>query len=277
VTAETPEESLAASLADVGPPRKVAGSYLALRILGVPVALLDTNEAMSCIEQLVIRPKPALVAFANANTLNLAHEDPRFAEVLRRADLVLRDGVGLGLAARMAGFRFPANLNGTDLTPRVLRLAADRGWSVYFLGAEPGVADRAAAVLRETVPELRVCGVHHGFIAVEEELEVAARIRASGTDLLVVAMGNPLQELFLARYLPLSGARLGIGVGAFFDFAAERFPRAPCLANRLGVEWVFRLAREPRRLWRRYLVGNPTFLLRSIRSGVKQILPNDTT
>lgn len=239
-----------------------------LRILGVPVALLDHAQALRRIEELANAPKPALVAFANANTLNLAYKDPRYAEVLRRADLVLRDGIGLAMAARLGGWRFPANLNGTDFTPHVLRLAAARGWSVYLLGAEPGVAERAAAVLAESIPNLRVCGTHHGLFAVDEEVGVIEKIRSSGADLLVVAMGNPLQETFLSRYLGLSGARLGVGVGAFFDFAAERFPRAPAWANRIGFEWVFRLAHEPRRLWRRYLVGNPAFIARSLRSGV---------
>jgi exopolysaccharide biosynthesis WecB/TagA/CpsF family protein len=232
-------------------------------ILGIPVAQLRRSEAVTTVERLVERPEPALVAFANAHTLNVAYADARFAAVLRKADLVLNDGVGLALAARMSSQRFPENLNGSDFSPAVLDLAARRGWSVYLLGARPGVVEQAAEVLATRHPGLRIAGMHHGLFAVEEELSVVESIRQSGADICMVGMGNPLQELFLARYLRLSGVRLGIGVGAFFDFTAEVVPRAPKWANAMGVEWVYRLVQEPKRLWKRYVVGNPLFLARA--------------
>jgi N-acetylglucosaminyldiphosphoundecaprenol N-acetyl-beta-D-mannosaminyltransferase len=118
--------------------------------------------------------------------------------------------------------------------------------------------------MRRRLPGLRIAGTRDGMFPVEEEHTVAAEVRASGADICLVALGNPLQEYFLARYLPLLGVRLGIGVGAFFDFAAAQVPRAPAWMNRLGIEWVYRLAQEPRRLFRRYVIGNPVFLLRAI-------------
>jgi exopolysaccharide biosynthesis WecB/TagA/CpsF family protein len=184
--------------------------------------------------------------------------------VLCNADLVLRDGIGLAIAARLVNQRFPANLNGSDFTPRILELAASRGWSVFLLGGRPGVVTRAAERLVREIPGLQIAGTHDGMFPVESELEVAAAVRESGADLCLVGMGNPLQEYFLARYLTLTGVRLGVGVGAFFDFTSERVQRAPAWLNAIGAEWVYRLALEPRRLWKRYVVGNPLFLMRTL-------------
>jgi exopolysaccharide biosynthesis WecB/TagA/CpsF family protein len=236
----------------------------ALEVLGVPIAYLGRDEALARIAELVERDDPAIVAFANAHTLNVAHGDRRFRDVLLRSDLVLRDGIGLAIAARFARHRFPANLNGSDFTPLILELAANRGWSVFLLGGQPGVVERAAERLARDLPHLKVAGMHHGMFPVESELEVAEAIRDSGAEICLVGMGNPLQEYFLARYLQFSAVRLGVGVGAFFDFTSQRVQRAPAWVNKIGAEWVYRLALEPKRLWKRYVVGNPLFLVRSL-------------
>ncbi len=245
---------------DVDSRSSEVGRYV--EIFGVPVAVLGQREAVDRIERLADQPERAIVAFANAHTLNLVKADSRFASVLRGTDLILRDGIGVGLAGWMAGQRFPANLNGSDFTPRVLELAARRHWSVFFVGAEPGVAKQAADTLSRSTDGLRVAGTHDGMFPVSEELVVVEEIRRSGADIVVAGMGNPHQEMFLVRYLSATDARLGIGVGAFLDFTAGRFRRAPTVMNRWGVEWIFRLVQEPRRLWRRYVIGIPVFLFR---------------
>jgi exopolysaccharide biosynthesis WecB/TagA/CpsF family protein len=199
----------------------------ATSILGVPVARLDPESALAEVERLHESGGHHLVAYANAHSLNLACRDPAFRDVLRRAGLVLNDGAGVALAARMSRRRFPANLNGSDFNPRILELAARKGWSAFFLGARPGVAEEAARRLRDAIPGLHIAGTHHGYFAENETGEVVAEIAASGAGLLMVAMGNPSQELWIDRYLSRTSARLGIGVGAFFDFAAGTVPRAP--------------------------------------------------
>jgi len=233
-----------------------------VEILGVPVARLEPEAALKAIQRLYQVASPVIVVYANAHTLNVACRDPAYRSLLRRAALVLNDGIGLAIAARLWGRPFPANLNGTDFTPRVLHLAATRGWPVFFLGARPGVAEAAAQRLRERIPELNVVGSRDGYFRPEEAAAVVEAIRQVGTGLLLVALGNPLQEYWLERYLAATGARLGMGVGAFFDFSAGVVPRAPSWMIRVGVEWIYRLAREPSRLWRRYLIGNVLFLAR---------------
>jgi exopolysaccharide biosynthesis WecB/TagA/CpsF family protein len=230
-------------------------------ILGVRFACLDPAAALAEADELYQNDAHAWIAVENVHAVNIAHSDPEHCAALNRAALVLNDGKGIMLGARILGARFPADLNGNFFSPLMLKHAADRGWPVFFLGAAPGVADRAASNLTAKLPNLNVVGTHDGFIGPDEHAGVADKIRSSGTGLLMVGMGMPLQEQWLDRHLEQTGARLGVTVGAFYDFQTG-MPRAPRWMNRVGLEWVHRLAHEPRRLWRRYLIGNPAFVYR---------------
>jgi len=243
----------------------VSRAFPTIEILGVPFARLEPAEALDQAERLYERSSPAMIAHANVHTLNLTVEDPSFGEVLRAADMVLNDGKGVMLGARLLGTRFPADLNGNFFTPLVIARAVDRTWPVFLLGAKPGVADKLAEALRAKHPGISIVGTHHGHFAREEEPDVVVRIREAGTGLLLVGMGNPHQERFLHRRLGETGARLGIGVGAYFDFQTGTVPRSPAWMNRMGLEWVHRLALEPKRMWRRYLLGNPAFIGRVLK------------
>ncbi|HWC13729.1 MAG TPA: WecB/TagA/CpsF family glycosyltransferase [Actinomycetota bacterium] len=237
-------------------------AFPTIDILGVPFARLEPGAALDEAERLYEREAPAMIAHANVHTLNLASQDPSYRQILQGADMVLNDGKGVMLGARLLGHRFPADLNGNFFSPLVVARAAARGWPVFLLGAKPGVPERLADVLRAKHPDIRIIGCHHGHFTADEEPEVVLSIREQGTGLLLVGMGNPHQERFLSRRLTETGARLGIGVGAFFDFQTGTVPRAPQWMNRYGLEWVFRLAQEPKRMWHRYLVGNPAFVKR---------------
>lgn len=202
------------------------------------------------------------VAFLNAHCFNLSVEDPDYRRAL--ADfLVLPDGIGIDVASRLLyGEAFPENLNGTDFVPFLLR-SLGRPVRVALLGSKPGVVEAAGERLAAAIPRHSFLPVSHGFFAEGTETdEVLCRLRAAKADIVLVALGVPRQELFIARYLGAAGdPTLAIGVGAFLDFTAGRMARAPLALRRLRLEWMFRLLLEPRRLWRRYLVGNPTFLM----------------
>lgn len=241
-----------------------------ISILGVEVTAMSRTEALRRVEALADAPAAAIVAFVNAHTVNVAVRDRRFRSALGAADLVLNDGIGVQIAARLQGRCFRENLNGSDFLPHVLDVAAQRGWRVFLLGGRAGVAQAAADAARRARPTLDVCGARDGFFDPSESPTVAAEVNRSGADVLLVGMGNPAQELWLSEWLPRTGARLGIGVGAFFDFQSGTLPRAPRLMSRAGVEWAYRLAREPRRLARRYLLGMPLFLLRVV---AERLLP----
>ena len=235
-------------------------------VLGVPIARLTAEEGIEEIARRSREEPPALVTYANAHSLNLACRDAEYGRLLRERFLVFKDGVGVGMAIRLLGETFPKNITFTDFSPLVLRLAAEKKWRVFFIGCSPGVAAAAAERLQREIAGLDVVGTRDGFSVWSAAEEAVAEIRAARTDMIVAGMGNPAQEKWLAENLTETGALVGVGVGGFLDFAAGHRTRAPEIWQRLGVEWLHRLAHEPRRLCHRYLVGNPEFLLRVLLS-----------
>jgi alpha-1,3-mannosyltransferase len=227
----------------------------------VAVQVLKFDEAVKLIDSRFDQREPFIVAFVNAHTLNVAATQADFRAVLQNCT-VLNDGIGIDIASRILyGAPFPENLNGTDFNPNYLQRTRHR-YRLFLLGANPGVAERAAIRLSELCPFHRIVGCQHGHFDPDQIAEVVANIRQSEADVVLVAMGNPKQELFLQEHLAATGCTLGIGVGALFDFLAGEVPRAKSWVQKWRLEWIFRLAQEPRRLARRYLYGNPLFLLR---------------
>jgi alpha-1,3-mannosyltransferase len=230
-------------------------------ILEVPVQVRTFNEAAEMIDSRFDKGKQLTVAFANAHALNVAAKNSDFRKALQNS-IVFNDGVGMDIAGKILfGAFFRENLNGTDFVPNYLRHTRHR-YRVFLLGARPGVAERAAHRLSMLNPNHRICGYHHGHFDIESAAKIAELIRKSEPDILLVAMGNPKQELYLQVHLAATGCRLGIGVGALFDFLAGEVPRAGPRIQKARLEWVFRLAQEPGRLARRYLLGNPLFICR---------------
>lgn len=232
-------------------------------LLDVDLANLTIHEAISRLDALA-REGGRHVAFANPHCFNVAARDPGYREVLGRADLVLPDGVGIQLACRMIGAELRENLNGTDLLPHLCRHAARCGQSIFLVGAAPGVAETMRDRLVETYAGLRIVGAKHGYFqpATEDEREVIEAVRQARPDYLLVARGVPTQERWIDEHLQELGAGVALGVGGLFDFVAGRIPRAPVWVREVGLEWLWRLGQEPRRMCRRYLVGNPEFLVR---------------
>ncbi|NLH81400.1 MAG: WecB/TagA/CpsF family glycosyltransferase [Phyllobacteriaceae bacterium] len=206
--------------------------------------------------------------FLNAHCVNVASKDPVYRWALAKADRLLPDGIGMKIAARAGGVRLADNLNGTDLFVPLIRDAAARGRSIFFFGAAPGVAEAAAAKAVELAPGLRVAGCRDGYFTSGEEAGIVTTINRSGADIVLVALGVPRQEIWIARNRHRLAAGLVMGVGAQFDFWSGRVRRAPAIVRRMSCEWVWRLGLEPRRLARRYLIGNPAFLARVARHAI---------
>lgn len=233
-------------------------------ILGISVASIGQDQAISLLSRLLGERRFTKVSFLNAHNANIAYTDPAFAELLDDF-LIFPDGVGVDIAARLLyGAPFPANLNGTDFVPAFLR-ASRQPLTVGLLGATRENAEAASCNLRLLVPQHRFVVIHDGYFSQEQEHEVVGRIAALRPDILLVAMGVPRQELWIARNLHKGHCTLPIAVGALLDFLSGSVPRAPWWMRRLRLEWVFRLMLEPGRLWRRYLLGNPLFLWRVLR------------
>jgi N-acetylglucosaminyldiphosphoundecaprenol N-acetyl-beta-D-mannosaminyltransferase len=215
----------------------------------------------------------ALLAFVNPDCLNIAYAHDRYRAVLQQAARVLPDGIGLKIGCRMRGLGLAANVNGTDLFPRLCERAARDGFSLFLLGARPGIADLVAENMQARYPGLIIAGVQHGYFSPAEESEVITRINDSKAGVLLVAFGVPRQELWLAEHHDQLLPPVRMGVGGLFDFYSGRIPRAPLWLREIGLEWVWRLIQEPGRMWRRYLLGNPLFLYRVWRQARQEIKP----
>lgn len=215
---------------------------------------------------------PGLVYFLNLDCLRLAVADAAYREALVRADLVLPDGVGFDAVVRMHGSRMRENCRGTDFAPKVLERAAALGVQVFLLGGQDGVAAQAGERLRRWIPGLKVAGVRGGYFGPEAWSEVVAQVNASGAGLLLVGMGAPLQELWLDRVRGELRVGLAMGIGGFLDVASGRIPRAPGWLIGLRLEWLWRVAMEPQRLFRRYFVDGVGFLGRVVIGRLRQRL-----
>jgi len=240
----------------------------AVHIAGIRLLNLGMDELVAAIEAALRGRSSTQVAFVNPACVNIAAVDPRYRAALAHADWVCPDGIGMKIAGQILGRPIRQNLNGTDLFPRLCESLAESGHQLYLLGARPGVAEATARWAQQRFPRLRIAGTRSGYFDARDEEAVIAEVRRSGADVLLVAMGVPAQDLWLRRNLKKTGARVGIGVGGLFDFYGGRIPRAPLWLREVGGEWIYRLVQEPRRMWRRYLIGNFTFLHRIVRERV---------
>lgn len=239
-------------------------------LFGIDIVSQSTQVV---IDRLLTPGRRSRVAFLNAHCGNIMARDADYADALATADEVLPDGIGVELAARMSGQTIAENLNGTDFTPALLKQAAAKGLSVFLLGARPGVADAAAKRLCLDIPGLRVVGTRDGYDRMADDTAAVRAINLAQPDILLVAAGVPMQDLWLARNAHRLHPRICLGVGALFDFLAGRVRRAPLWVRKARCEWVWRLASEPRRMARRYLVGNAEFMMRAARYALRQTRP----
>jgi len=234
-------------------------------IFDLPVCDLDWDDALTFVNELASLPVgQTSISFVNAHNMLVMLRDDGYRDVLER-NLVLPDGVGLDIASRVAhGEPFPANLNGTDFVPALLTFM-ERPRRIGLLGGKRSVVEKAAEKFRQHAPWHQFVVVSDGFFDPARSNAVTAEIGRQKIDMLIVGMGTPLQEKWVAEHVGPQHARLVLTVGALFDFVSETVPRAPRLVRALRSEWLFRLVLEPSRLWRRYVLGIPLFLYQVAR------------
>jgi N-acetylglucosaminyldiphosphoundecaprenol N-acetyl-beta-D-mannosaminyltransferase len=226
---------------------------VAISLLGVPVHRVTMAETLVRIAGFMGGSRVRQVATVNPEFVMKAQEDPHFLQVLKEADLCIPDGIGLLYAARRYGQRLPERVPGSELVYHLAEAAAARGWRLFLLGAQPGVADEAARILCNRYPGLQIAGAYAGSPDPAEDDAIVACINASRAGLLYVAYGAPRQDKWIARNREsLATVRVAIGVGGALDFITGRAVRAPRWLRQLGLEWFYRLLREPWR-WRRML------------------------
>lgn len=239
------------------------------RIFDIPIDLGQPAELMQRITGWAGHDGPTRkVMYVNAHVLNQSREYPELRDALEAADLVYCDGYGVRLAAKALDVEIPHRMTGADWIWDLATLCEHSGQSLYLLGSEPGVTREAAARLASRYPRLNVAGSHHGYFETgsPHDDRVVEDINARRPDIVLVGMGTPRQELWAEHNAPRLESSVVWTVGALFDYVSGRVPRAPHWLADNGLEWIFRLAIEPQRMWRRYLLGNPVFISRVFQS-----------
>jgi N-acetylglucosaminyldiphosphoundecaprenol N-acetyl-beta-D-mannosaminyltransferase len=222
---------------------------------------VDMSAAIERIDTFVRSGAPHQVVTVNLDFLRLATRDHSFRDLLNTSSLAIDDGMPLVWASRLQGQALPERIAGVDLVSECARLSADRGYRVFFLGAAPGVAERAATILSDRFPGLQVVGTYAPPSLHDDESVTLELIRAAAPHILFVAVGAPLQDQWIRKNMDALGVPVCAGVGGAFDMLSGRISRAPGWMQRTGLEWFYRLSQEPGRLWKRYFVHDlPVFL-----------------
>jgi len=248
-----------------------------MQLAGVTIQRFGREEAMAAVVRAAM-DHPVRVMWVYANCLNVAQEDRTYRDAVKHAEFVFNDGAGIELAGKVLGRRVLENLIGTDWIPDFVDFLAKTrpaGFRIFLLGSRPEVAPTAAARFADRWPMHQLVGWSHGF---HEDLEMSIRqIEKARPELLIVGMGVPRQEVFLYRHwdrLQEAGIRYALAGGAILDHFAGVVPRAPQWIRKMRCEWIYRLLHEPRRLWRRYLLGNLRFLVLLLREKLGRTPPS---
>lgn len=234
--------------------------------LGLPLARLTTAEYIDLLlGRARARAGTFRVGYLNAAQVNLAFADADHARALAAMDCLYADGQAIVWAARRLGPGVPERINAGDFTRRFFERAAADGLRVALVGGHPGEAERAAELFRSWAPTLNLVYIHDGFMNDAQAAAIGAAIEAADPDLTIVAMGAPRQERRTLEWSRAGRPRAWWCVGALLEYYSGTRARAPVWMRRAGLEWLFRFALEPARLWRRYLIGNPLFVWRVVR------------
>jgi N-acetylglucosaminyldiphosphoundecaprenol N-acetyl-beta-D-mannosaminyltransferase len=258
-------DAAVAAVPATGRPAPQLANERRVHLFGLHIADTDIPSAAAWI---VLRARHRLateIAFLNAHCVNVMRSNPAYRDALSSMSRVFADGIGVRIAARITGVSLQDNVNGTDLFPVLCKQAAAAGIGLYLFGAAPGVAEAAGRNMQAVTPGLGIAGTHHGYLEdPEAQTRAIEAINASSAAIVLVALGVPTQELWIARNRHRLTAPVVIGVGGLFDYYSGRIERAPLAIRNVGMEWAWRLAQEPRRLAKRYVVGNAEFMARLI-------------
>jgi len=235
-----------------------------VRILGTRLARIDVEDALRVIEELITDGRKSQVCVTNTHSLVLMHKDKEFKDITNSASLVVADGKPLTWISRLYGEPIPERVAGSDLVYGLGKKSSEKGYKLFFLGSNPATLGKMVENLKKMFPSLQVAGVYSPPFKKEfsgrEDAKMIALINKVKPNVLFVGLGAPKQERWIWEHKDELQVPVSIGVGAAFDFVAGTVKRAPKWMQKCGLEWLFRLCQEPRRLWRRYLIGNPVFL-----------------
>lgn len=228
----------------------------------IEVNVINQRDALEVIVGKLQKKEKTDVFFLNDHCYNLAQKDQEYKNIINNSDLLLNDGIGIEVGAKIYGFQFKENLNGTDFIPALfekLNQKKEQKFRIFLLGAKQGIAKAALERLAARYEHLKFVGEHHGYYDHAESADVIDMINQKKTDILLVGFGMPLQEKWIAKYRSQLHCTVTLAVGAFIDFSSGTVNRAPSLFRKFRLEWLYRMAKEPKRLWKRNLVGHFLF------------------
>ncbi|MFC1808779.1 WecB/TagA/CpsF family glycosyltransferase [Candidatus Omnitrophota bacterium] len=245
----------------------------AMDFLGIKVASVTKREMVENILEYALVGRRKMITYLNAHCVNLSFSDPEYRAILKAADLVYAGGKGVSWTSKLFSESLPERVNILDFLDMLIRQLVDKQVTVYLLGSRQEIAEDAARVLQKK--GIKVVGKRNGFFDKKEECTVVKEINTLRPDILMVGMGVPQQEKWIFSHLEKLDVKLCWGVGAAFEWISGHRKRAPKWMIRCGLEWVHRLYQEPRRLWKRYLLGNPIFLYRVLKEKFRKGGKND--
>ncbi|WP_410981434.1 WecB/TagA/CpsF family glycosyltransferase [Bacillus pacificus] len=224
----------------------------------IQINIINEDEVMNYLDERITNKEKTKMFFLNAHCFNIAQVNKVYKENINNSHLLLNDGIGMDITAKLFGFTFPQNMNGTDFTPKLLEYAEKKGLTIYLLGGEIGVVETAQKNFEDKFSRLNIVGAHHGYF-LNDEMRVIEDINKNRPDILIVGLGVPLQENWISKHFEELNTKIIIGVGAFLDFSAKKVKRAPKWMRVCKLEWLFRLLLEPKRMFKRYVIGIPLF------------------
>jgi len=237
----------------------MSGERRAADILSVPVESMTMRETVELCEQAIEHRRPLLVGVVNAAKIVNMHRDAVLNDAVRAADAIFADGASVVWASRILGCGLPERVTGIDLMVELFKAADEKRYRIYLLGAKDEVLREVVERIEREYPNAVVAGCRNGYFNSNEDELVAEEIARTEADMLFVAMTSPKKEVFLARYARRMGVPVCHGVGGAFDVMAGKVKRAPAFWQRAGLEWLYRIIQEPRRMWKRYLITNTLF------------------
>ena len=240
-------------------------------LLDCPIDNFTMEETVNIIERSISQRKVTQHVVVNAAKLVYMKRDKLLRDSVLSCDIISPDGQSVVWASRFLGYDLPERVSGIDLMSRLIEVSAKKGYKVYFLGAKRNVVQKVVSVLKNEYPSLNIVGFRDGYFNEEDEIEVAREVRDCRPDILFVGISSPKKEVFLGRYKDFMQVPFVMGVGGSFDVIAGVTKRAPVWMQRCGVEWLYRLIQEPRRMWKRYLVTNTLFIFYVLREKLRQI------
>lgn len=256
---------------EVAKQEQVLGTNQRINILNAIIDVLDVNQTISLVDKYVQYKIPLHLVGVNADKINDMNQNERLKQIVNSCGIINADGASVILASRFLGKPLPERVAGIDLMQKLVALSEEKGYSVYLLGAKQCVVDRTAEVLLDKHPKLKIVGIHNGYFKEKDWESISEELKMKNPDLVFVGITSPMKE-YLVEYLQNEGnIAVFMGVGGSFDVISGKIKRAPLWMQKINLEWLFRLIQEPRRLFKRYFVGNLTFTWMVIKEKVRNV------